>query len=77
VFRQTLGITAADADWLRRRLLDAAATMEATEVGADTHGGRWKADLPVTRLGLAAVVRTQWIIRSGETFPRFVTCWGL
>jgi hypothetical protein len=42
VFRQALGITLADADWLRQALLDAAAAAEATEIAADACGRRWR-----------------------------------
>jgi hypothetical protein len=31
----------------------------------------------VRRHDLSAVVRTIWIVRTGEDFPRFVTCWVL
>jgi hypothetical protein len=40
-------------------------------------GRRWRADVPVARLGKKVVVRTIWILRSGEQIPRFVTCWVL
>ncbi len=77
VFRQALGITLADAEWLRQTLLDAAASTEATEIAADAFGRRWRVDVPIARLRRAAVVRTVWMIRSGETIPRFVSCWVL
>jgi hypothetical protein len=77
VFRQALAITAADADWLRQTLLDAVAAVEATEITGDAFGQRWRVDVPVMRLGRAGMVRTSWIVRSGDTVPRFVTCWVL
>jgi len=77
VFRQALGITAADADWLRQTLLDAAAAVEATGTAAGAFGRQWRMDVPIARLGRAGMVRAVWIIRSGETIPRFVTCWVL
>jgi hypothetical protein len=77
VFGQALGITLADADWLRQTLLDAVAAVEATEIPGDAFGKRWRVDVAVTRLERSAMVRTVWIIRSGETVPRFVTCWVL
>jgi hypothetical protein len=33
--------------------------------------------VPVERHGRRAVVTTIWIVRAGETAPRFVTCWVL
>jgi hypothetical protein len=37
--------------------------------------GRHKAR--VFRQNRRAVIRTVWIVRSGEQMPRFVTCWVL
>src|SRR5688500_9534564 len=34
-------------------------------------------DTRLTRIGRTAVVRSVWIIRSGEDIPRFVTAWVL
>jgi hypothetical protein len=31
----------------------------------------------IRRQGKSAVVRTIWIVRTGESMPRFVTCWVL
>src|SRR5215469_11645290 len=36
----------------------------------------WRLDATVTRQAKSAVVRTIWIVRTGESVPRFVTCWG-
>ena len=77
VFREALGLAQADAEWLRTALLGAARDAEAVELGADAMGRRWRVDIAVTRHGLHAVVRTLWIVRTGENVPRFVTCWVL
>jgi hypothetical protein len=77
VFREALGITLADAEWLRETLLNEAAAAEATEVATDAFGRRWRVDVLIVRRGRVAMVRTLWIVRSGETIPRFVTCWVL
>jgi Domain of unknown function (DUF6883) len=50
---------------------------EATDLGADRFGRRWRVDIQVSRQGREAVVRTLWIMRAGEAEPRFVTCWVL
>jgi hypothetical protein len=57
--------------------LEALPATEAVELAADRFGTRWQADVPVQRQGRIAVVRTIWIIRTGEAMPRFVTCWIL
>jgi hypothetical protein len=77
VFRDALGISRADSDWLRDILLDAAQSSEAAELAKDEFGSRWRIDVPVTRHEKSVLIRTIWIIRSGEDFPRFVTCWVL
>lgn len=75
VFRAALGIDQADAAWLREALLSAVQNAEATKLAIDQFGTQWQVDLAVQRQERRAVVRTIWIVRSGETTPRFVTCW--
>jgi hypothetical protein len=77
LFRELLGVTQADASWLRDVLLDGAHNGEAAELAADAFGGRWRVDVPVSRQGKRVMVRTAWIVRTGEDAPRFVTCWVL
>jgi hypothetical protein len=77
VFRDALGIGRSDASWLRERLLAAGRDGEAIEVAGDRSGRRWRIDVPVTRQEKSAVIRTIWIVRTGEQTPRFVTCWVL
>jgi hypothetical protein len=49
VFRETLGITGADAAWFRQQLLDAVAALDATRIVSDAHGDRWRIDVPLER----------------------------
>jgi len=77
VFRDALDVGPKDADWLRSTLLDGIRGNEAITLSSDELGGRWRVDIPITRHGKQAMVRTIWIVRSGESFPRFVTCWVL
>jgi hypothetical protein len=77
VFREALGIGRDDAAWLRRELLDAVRHGEAAELVRDEFGIRWRVDVPLARQDRRVVIRTVWIIRSGEQVPRFVTCWVL
>ena len=64
-----------DASEFRARLLYAAANEAATPLPGDAWGGRWQIDVMVSRQGRRAMVRTVWIVRSGDEIPRFVTCW--
>jgi hypothetical protein len=77
VFRDALELNHEDAAWLRMALLDGLSRNDAIELSSDDLGNRWRVDMPVTRHNKSVVVRTVWIVRSGEQLPRFVTCWVL
>ena len=77
VFREALNVQQTDAEWLRDALLEAARSGEATHSTTDKWGSHWILDVSLTRHGKSAVVRTVWIVRTGEDVPRFVTCWVL
>ena len=77
LFRECLGITRSDSAWLRDVLMDAVRFNDAVEVATDAFGKRWRVDAPVSRHGNRIVIRTVWIVRTGEDAPRFVTCWAL
>jgi hypothetical protein len=78
VFLSALGITSADADRLRDFLLAAASKNdEITMTGADKYGCRYSFDLVVTWGSREAFVRSAWIIKTGEDFPRLVSCYVL
>jgi hypothetical protein len=77
VFREALDIERGDGSWLRDVLLAAARSCEASQVATDAWGTHWGLDVTVRRHGKSAVVRTIWIVLTGEDVPRFVTCWVL
>jgi uncharacterized protein DUF6883 len=77
VFAAALGLTQADVDWLRDRLLEAARDGEATLGRIDFWGERYKIDLTVSKDNRTATIRSGWIIRTGETIPRLTTCYIL
>jgi hypothetical protein len=77
VFREALGLSRGDSRWLRDALLNGLRQNEADEAASDNLSRRWRVDVPVARQGRQAVVRTIWILRTGEQTPRFVTCWVL
>jgi hypothetical protein len=70
VFRDALGLNQDDAGWLQTALLDGLRQGEALELSSDDLGGCWRVDVPVTRHRKSVVVRTVWIVRSGEQIPR-------
>jgi hypothetical protein len=77
VFREALGLAQTDAPWLRDVLLEAARSADAIETATDVWGTYWCIDAAVTRQAKSAVVRSIWMVRTGESVPRFITCWVL
>jgi hypothetical protein len=66
----------ADADVLRHELLRAARDSDAVEGNADEYGRRYTIDFELTRNARAAI-RSAWISRRGQTFPRILSCYVL
>jgi hypothetical protein len=54
--------------------LEAAKMEEATPTEHDQYGQRFVVDLTLTGPGGQSRVRSAWIIRTGEDFPRFTSC---
>lgn len=77
VFREVLDLQRSDAAWLRDVLLGAARSSKASHMTTDAWGNHWRLDVTIGRHGKSAVIRTIWIVRTGENVPRFVTCWVL
>ena len=75
VFASALGLTADDADWLRDEILSAAVTTEARNAGEVPFGHRYVVDFPLSTEAGTALVRTSWIVRRTETFPRLTSCY--
>jgi hypothetical protein len=77
VFQSVLGIAKPDAGWLQSALLVGAKTAPAEDLGLESCGRQWRADIPVTRQGKTGVIRTLWLERLDEPRVRLVTCWVL
>lgn len=75
VFAALLGFTSADAERLREMVLDAALTHEAAQGITDEHGTRYVVDFAVQGLRSMVTIRAAWIIDTGETDPRLVSCY--
>ncbi len=75
VFGAVLGITSADAEYLRDELLLAARTQEAFPAVVDEFGSRYTVDFEIIRENRRAVVRSAWIILLGEATPRLTSCY--
>ena len=77
VFVAALGITADDAEELRQAILSAVKSEEAVPTDQDEYGQRYVVDFSMNRQGKEAVVRSLWIIRAGEDYPRLTSCYVL
>jgi hypothetical protein len=75
VFRSALGISKANASELKRLLLEALAHLEAVQGELDFYGQRYVVDCKIVTDAGEATVRTAWIIRRNEEFPRLTTCY--
>ena len=69
VFREALDLQQSDAAWLRDALLEAASSGEALHLATDAWGSHWRLDVTIGRHGRSAVVRTIWLVRTGENAP--------
>jgi hypothetical protein len=79
-FREKLGFERNDAELLRQSILEAILKSEAIEEKATEYGRRFVIDFEIQRgvgvIMYSAVVRTAWIIRNNEDFPRLTTCFN-
>lgn len=77
VFASALGLTAEDAELLREVLLRAALSEEAVVTDRDRYGKRYVLDFDMETEAGTATIRSGWIVRRDEEFPRLTSCWVL
>ena len=75
VFAQALGFTAANADQLRNALLAAAKHEDAEPTVSDAYGQRFVIEFKAIGPKGSGIVRSSWILRTGEATPRLTTCY--
>ena len=75
VFRSALGLTMEHADELRVALVDAARIIDVLSGLADEFGQRYVLDFIFVGPTGQALVRSTWIIRKGEDYPRLTSCY--
>jgi hypothetical protein len=75
VFRAACGFSPETAESMRDQILDAATTNEARPIPPTVHGKRYVLECVLTGPAGQALVRTAWIIRPDEDFPRFVSAY--
>ncbi|MFQ5754044.1 MAG: DUF6883 domain-containing protein [bacterium] len=77
VFASILGLIADDAEELQKTLLNIVRTHEAFATHQDQYGIRYVIDFTMKKSKQQARVRSSWIIREGEDFPRLTSCYIL
>jgi len=77
VFAAALGLTADDAEELRQVLLSKVCDDGALLDEQDEYGQRYHLDFKMVRGSKEAILRSCWIIRTNEDFPRLTNCYVL
>jgi len=77
LFASLLGMTISDTEALRDILFNIIRTEEARLGELDEYGQRYVIDFLLTWQHKQVTVRSAWIIRPDEDFPRLVTCYPL
>jgi hypothetical protein len=77
VFAAVLGLFAPDAGMLQSAILRAALIGDAVATEYDQYGQRYVLDFAMPGLTAQATIRTSWIIRHDEDFPRLTSCYVL
>jgi len=75
VFESALGLRARDAESVRDALLEAARAQDAHPGAEDEYGRRYTVEFTMKGPAGTARVRSHWIVKAHEGFPRFVTCY--
>jgi hypothetical protein len=77
VFAAALGLESSDAEWLRQQLLLAVLREDCQPGRMTEFGQRYTVDLMLKHDGREGRIRSAWIIRADEKFPRLVSCYVL
>ena len=77
VFESALGYTAENAEELRDVLLAEVRSEQAVPTETDDYGRRYVIDTLVAGPAGSAIVRSAWIVRRDEDFPRLTSCYVL
>ena len=75
VFQSTLGIGLEEAEALRAALRQALHSEAALPTKRNPYGQKYQIDFEMTYENKNAIIRSIWIVRQNEDFPRLVTCY--
>jgi hypothetical protein len=70
-----LNLNADDAEILKTALLKAVRDNKAVPSKRNEYGQKYIIDFEMNHSGKTARIRSAWIIRNDENFPRLVTCY--
>ncbi|MGZ5437397.1 MAG: DUF6883 domain-containing protein [Pyrinomonadaceae bacterium] len=80
LFENKLSLGVRDAEVLQRALKDAILRCDAVEIESTAYGRKFRVDFRAGRgvgiIFFEATVRSVWIVRNDEDFPRLVTCYN-
>ena len=77
VFASALGMGIDDSQELRIALMQAIQTTDAVLDKRSPYGQKYRVDFLMVRGEKQAMVRSVWIVRDDEDFPRLITCFVL
>jgi len=75
VFKSVLELTTNDAKLLSTKLKEVVSEVDSSFLSEDDFGIRYFVDFNMEVNKKKATIRSVWIIKSDEDFPRFVTCY--
>ena len=75
VFKSALDLEKKDSELLKSIIFEALKTNDAVETFTDIYGIRYTVDIPYSIKDKQAVIRTIWITKTNENFPRLTTCY--
>jgi len=75
VFKAVLGLSLEDSSFLHQAIQAIVISHDAVPEEANSYGARYVIDFELTTDAGTAIVRTSWIIRNGEDFPRLTSCY--
>jgi hypothetical protein len=77
VFRSVLSLGTDESEILRAALLKAVRDQSAVPTKRNEYGQKYVIDFEINHSGKRAKVRSAWIVRNNEDFPRLITCYVL
>jgi hypothetical protein len=75
VFQSALGLRQENEEELRNALKEALKNYNAAFERQNSYGKKYIIDFSMNRCDKQAIVRSVWIVRFEENFPRLVTCY--